>query len=112
MKKNGKCVSQGIKSAACREGIYMDKRGDGLHDCRKKSNWKSKKMMQEQQCKWCKVSCIIMDDDTATMDWLKQNINSDIVKRSDRNYQSKQYCYWMLLLTCMKKRWQKKMTMQ
>lgn len=40
-------MSQGIKSAACRKGIYMDKRGDGHHDCRKTSKSKESNLAVE-----------------------------------------------------------------
>ncbi|CAC5362774.1 unnamed protein product [Mytilus coruscus] len=95
--KTGKCVSQGTKSADCRKCMYVDEKGDGNHDCRKNHSGSAKsmesnlavEMVQELQCKGCKVSCIIMDDDTTTLARLKQCINSDIVKRSDRNHQRK-----------------------
>ncbi|XP_052088170.1 uncharacterized protein LOC127725289 [Mytilus californianus] len=95
--KTGKCVSQGTKSADCRKCMYVDEKGDGHHDCRKNHTGSAKsmesnlavEMVQELQCKGCKVSCIIMDDDTTTLARLKENINSDIVKRSDRNHQRK-----------------------
>ncbi|CAC5385553.1 unnamed protein product [Mytilus coruscus] len=96
-KKTGKCVSQGTKSADCRKCMYVDEKGDGNHDCRKNHTGSAKsmesnlavEMVQELQCKGCKVSCIIIDDDTTTLARLKQSINSDIVKRSDRNHQRK-----------------------
>ncbi|XP_063412530.1 uncharacterized protein LOC134722744 [Mytilus trossulus] len=95
--KTGKCVSQGTKSADCRKCMYVDEKGDGQHDCRKNHSGSAKsmepnlavEMVQDLQCKGCTVSCIIMDDDTTTLARLKQNINSDIVKRSDKNHQRK-----------------------
>ncbi|CAC5364268.1 unnamed protein product [Mytilus coruscus] len=77
--------------------MHVDEKGDGNHDCRKNHTGRAKsmesnlavEMVQEQQCKGCKVSCLIMDDDTTTLARLKQSINSYIVKRSDRNHQRK-----------------------
>ncbi|CAG2195608.1 unnamed protein product [Mytilus edulis] len=99
---SGKCLHFGLKSTDCRKCNYIDEKGDASeeeHDCRRNYLGSSKAMEPALAVEMVKdieemgymVNSLTMDDDTTTMARLRQEVDHDVIKRSDSNHFRKNF---------------------
>ncbi|XP_052103081.1 uncharacterized protein LOC127736559 [Mytilus californianus] len=98
---SGKCLHFGLKSTDCRKCNYIDEKGDAReeHDCRQNYFGSSKAMEPALAVEMVKdieemgymVNSLTMDDDTTTMARLRQEVDHDVIKRSDSNHFRKNF---------------------
>ena len=97
--QTGKLIGYSVRSKFCKTCDESTRKGKTpkKHDCRMNWSGSAKAMEQEmvieimRKCKdsGASVDTIIADDDTTTIAKIKQSVNPDIKKKSDKNHVKK-----------------------